>query len=150
MSDIPNVRNEDGLIVFNALFPQIRNRIVNQTNPNLLTPDFVSDIIREFIIRADDTNPLTPVEGDIVSNAFSDLEIEYNVDIISDLVEKSIELGIEVDNLTDLKDLMYQMDSTIKDMKSNASLTSMDIDELSKRILKLYKKNGCSVFRTTS
>ncbi len=47
-----------------------------------------------------------------------------------------------VDNLTDLKGLMYQMDSTIKDMKSNVSLTSMDIDELSKRILKLYKKMG--------
>ena len=139
MSDIRKVRNEDGLIVFNALFPQIRNRIVNQTNPNLLTPDFVSDIIREFIIRAEDTNPLTRVEGDIVSNAFSDLEIEYNVDIISDLVDKSIELGVDVDNLTDLKGLMYQMDSTIKDMKSNVSLTSMDIDELSKRILKLYK-----------
>ena len=142
MSEIRKVRNEDGLIVFNALFPQIRNRIVNQTNPNLLTPDFVSDIIREFIIRAEDTNPLTRVEGDIVSNAFDDLEVEYNVDIISDLVDKSIELGIEVDNLIDLKDLMYQMDSTIKDMKSNASLTSMDIDELSKRILKLYKKMG--------
>jgi len=142
MSEIRKVRNEDGLIVFNALFPQIRNRIVNQTNPNLLTPDFVSDIIREFIIRAEDTNPLTRVEGDIVSNAFDDLEVEYNVDIISDLVDKSIELGIEVDNLIDLKDLMYQMDSTIKDMKSNASLTSMDIDELSKRILRLYKKQG--------
>ena len=142
MSDIRKVRNEDGLIIFNALFPQIRNRIVNQTNPNLLTPDFVSDIIREFIIRAEDTNPLTRVEGDIVSNAFDDLEVEYNVDIISDLVEKSIELGMIVDNLTDLKDLMYQMDSTIKDIKSNVSLTSMDIDELSKRILKLYKKLG--------
>jgi len=82
------------------------------------------------------------VEGDIVSNAFDDLEVEYNVDIISDLVEKSIELGIVVDNLTDLKGLMYQMDSTIKDMKSNVSLTSMDIDELSKRILKLNKKLG--------
>jgi hypothetical protein len=34
------------------------------------------------------------------------------------------------------------MDSTIKDIKSNVSLTSMDIDELSKRILKLYKKLG--------
>jgi len=142
MSEIRKVRNEDGLIVFNALFPQIRNRIVNQTNPNLLTPEFVSDIIREFIIRAEDTNPLTRVEGDIVSNAFDDLEVEYNVDIISDLVEKSIELGVDVDNLTEMRDLMYQMDSTIKDMKSNASLTSMDIDELSKRILKLYKKLG--------
>ena len=142
MSEIRKVRNEDGLIIFNALFPQIRNRIVNQTNPNLLTPEFVSDIIREFIIRAEDTNPLTRVEGDIVSNAFDDLELEYNVDIISDLVEKSIELGMIVDNLTDLKGLMYQMDSTIKDMKSNVSLTSMDIDELSKRILKLYKKLG--------
>jgi len=142
MSDIRKVRNEDGLIIFNALFPQIRNRIVNQTNPNLLTPDFVSDIIREFIIRAEDTNPLTRVEGDIVSNAFNDLEVEYHVDIISDLVDKSIELGMIVVNLTDLKGLMYQMDSTIKDMKSNASLTSMDIDELSKRILKLYKKMG--------
>jgi len=142
MSDIRKVRNEDGLIIFNALFPQIRNRIVNQTNPNLLTPDFVSDIIREFIIRAEDTNPLTRVEGDIVSNAFDDLEVEYHVDIISDLVDKSIELGMIVDNLTDLKGLMYQMDSTIKDMKSNASLTSMDIDELSKRILQLYKKLG--------
>jgi hypothetical protein len=142
MSEIRKVRNEDGLIIFNALFPQIRNRIVNQTNPNLLTPEFVSDIIREFIIRAEDTNPLTRVEGDIVSNAFDDLEVEYNVDIISDLVEKSIELGVDVDNLTEMRDLMYQMDSTIKDMKSNASLTSMDIDELSKRILKLYKKLG--------
>jgi len=142
MNDIRKVRNEDGLIVFNALFPQIRNRIVNQTNPNLLTPEFVSDIIREFIIRAEDTNPLTRVEGDIVSNAFDDLELEYNVDIISDLIEKSIELGVDVDNLTEMRDLMYQMDSTIKDMKSNASLTSMDIDELSKRILKLYKKLG--------
>ena len=142
MSDIRKVRNEDGLIIFNALFPQIRNRIVNQTNPNLLTPDFVSDIIREFIIRAEDTNPLTRVEGDIVSNAFDDLEVEYNVDIICDLVEKSIELGMIVDNLTYLKDLMYQMDSTIRDIKSNVSLTSMDIDELSKRILKLYKKLG--------
>jgi hypothetical protein len=107
-----------------------------------LTPDFVSDIIREFMIRAEDTNPLTRVEGDIVSNAFDDLEVEYNVDIISDLVEKSIELGVDVDHLVDLKDLMYQMDSTIKDMKSNASLTSVDIDELSKRILRLYKKMG--------
>ena len=142
MSEIRKVRNEDGLIIFNALFPQIRNRIVNQTNPNLLTPEFVSDIIREFIIRAEDTNPLTRVEGDIVSNAFDDLEVEYNVDIISDLVDKSIELGVDVDNLTEMRDLMYQMDSTIKDMKSNASLTSMDIDELSKRILKLYKKMG--------
>ena len=142
MSEIRKVRNEDGLIIFNALFPQIRNRIVNQTNPNLLTPDFVSDIIREFIIRAEDTNPLTRVEGDIVSNAFDDLEVEYNVDIISDLIEKSIELGVDVDNLTEMRDLMYQMDSTIKDIKSNASLTSMDIEELSKRILSLYKKLG--------
>jgi len=142
MNDIRKVRNEDGLILFNALFPQIRNRIVNQTNPNLLTPDFVIDIIREFIIRAEDTNPLTRVEGDIVSNASDDLEVEYNVDIISDLVEKSIELGKEVDNLVDLKDLMYQMDSTIKDMKSNVSLTSVDIDVLSKRILRLYRKLG--------
>jgi len=86
-----------------------------------LTPDFVIDIIREFIIRAEDTNPLTRVEGDIFSNPFDDLEVEYNVDIISDLVDKSIELGINVDNLTDLKSLMYQVDSTIKDMKSNAS-----------------------------
>ena len=78
----------------------------------------------------------------IVSNAFDDLEVEYNVDIISDLIEKSIELGVDVDNLTEMRDLMYQMDSTIKDMKSNASLTSMDIDELSKRILTLYKKLG--------
>ncbi len=82
------------------------------------------------------------MEGDIVSNAFDDLEVEYNVDIISDLIEKSIELGVEVDNLTYLKGLMYLMDYTIKDMKSNVSLTSMDIDELSKRILKLYKKLG--------
>ena len=107
-----------------------------------MTPDSVSDIIREFIIRAEDTNPLTRVEGDIVNNAFDDLEVEYNVDIISDLEDKSIELGMTVDNLTDLKGLMYQVDSTIKDMKSNVSLTSMDIDELSKRILKLYKKLG--------
>jgi len=107
-----------------------------------LTPDFVSDIIREFIIRAEDTNPLTRVEGDIVSNTFDDLEVEYNVDIISHLVDKSIELGIIVDNLTDLRGLMYQMDSTIKDLKSNVSLTSMDIDELSKHILQLYKKIG--------
>ena len=142
MSEIRKVRNEDGLIIFNALFPQIRNRIVNQTNPNLLTPDFVSDIIREFIIRAEDTNPLTRVEGDIVSNAFDDLEVEYNVDIISDLIEKSIELGVDVNNLTEMRDFMYQMDSTIKDIKSNASLTSMDIEELSKRILSLYKKLG--------
>ena len=112
-----------------------------------MTPDFVIDIIREFIIRAEDTNPLTRVEGDIFSNPFDDLEVEYNVDIISDLVDKSIELGIEVDNLIDLKDLMYQMDSTIKDMKSNASLTSMDIDERSKRILKLYKKLGIRNFK---
>ena len=41
-------------------------------------------------------------------------------------MDKSIELGMIVDNLTDLKGLMYQMDSTIKDMKSNVSLTSMD------------------------
>jgi len=150
MSDIRKVRNEVGLIVFNALFLQIRNRFVNQTNPNLLTPDFVSDIIHEFNIRAEDTNPLTRVEGDIVSNAFDDLEVEYNVDIISDLVDKSIELGMIVDNLTVLKGLMYQMDSTIQNMKSNVSLTSMDIDELSKRILKLYKKIRCPFFRTTS
>jgi len=142
MSDIRRVRNEDGLIVFNALFPQIRNRIVNQTNPNLLTPDFVSDKIREFIIKAEDTNPLTRVEGDIVSNAFGDLELEYNVDIISDVIDKAIELDLDVENLTEMRSLMYQMDSTIQDMKSNASLTSMDIDELSKRILKLYKKLG--------
>jgi hypothetical protein len=115
---------------------------VNQTNPNLLTPEFVSDIIREFIIRAEDTNPLTRVEGDIVSNAFDDIEVEYNVGIISDLIDKSIDIGVDVDNLTEMRDLMYQMDSTIKDMKSNASLTSTDIDELSKRILKLYKKMG--------
>ena len=142
MSEIRKVRNEDGLIIFNALFPQIRNRIVNQTNPSLLTPDFVSDIIREFIIRAEDTNPLTRVEGDIVSNAFDDLEVEYNADIVSDLVQKGVEFNVDVENLALLRDLMYQMESTIQDMKSNVSLTSMDLDELSKRILRLYKKVG--------
>jgi hypothetical protein len=142
MSDIRKVRNDDGLIIFNALFSQIRNRIVNQTNPNLLTPDFVSDIIREFIIRAEDTNPLTRVEGDIVSNAFDDLEEEYNADIVSDLVQKGVELDVDVENLSLLRDLMCQMESTIQDKKSNVSLTSMDLDELSKRILRLYKKVG--------
>jgi hypothetical protein len=142
MSDIRKVRNEDGLIIFNALFPQIRNRIVNQTNPNLLTPDFVSDIIREFIIRAEDMNPLTRVEGDIVSDAFDDLEVEYNVDIVNDIVQQGIELGLYMENLSLLSGVMNQMESTIKDMKSNVSLTSMDIDELSKRILRLYKKVG--------
>jgi hypothetical protein len=142
MSDIRKVRNEDGLIIFNALFPQIRNRIVNQTNPNLLTPDFVSDIIREFIIKAEDTNPLTRVEGDVITNAFGDLELEYNVDIISDVIDKALELDLDVENLTEMRGLMYHMDSTIQDMKSNTSLTSLDIDELSKRILKLYKKLG--------
>ena len=47
-----------------------------------------------------------------------------------------------MDNLIEMRDLMYHMDSTIEDMKSNASLTSMDIDDLSKRILKLIKKLG--------
>jgi len=93
MNDIRKVRNEDGLIIFNTLFPQICNRIINQTNPNLLTPDFVGDIIREFIIRAEDMNPLTRVEGDIVSDAFDDLEVEYNVDIVNDIVQQGMELG---------------------------------------------------------
>ena len=47
-----------------------------------------------------------------------------------------------MENLTEMRGLMYHMDSTIQDMKSNTSLTSLDIDELSKRILKLYKKLG--------
>ena len=119
-------------------------------SPKPLPLKVVSDIIREFIIRAEDTNPLTRVEGDIVSNAFDDLEVEYNADIVSDLIDKSIELGVDVDNLVDLKGLMYQMDSTIKDMKSNASLTSMDIDELSKHILRLYKKLGVPSLGQTS
>ena len=102
----------------------------------------MSDIIREFIIKAEDTNPLTRVEGDVVSNAFGDLELEYNVDIISDVIDKAIELDLDVENLAEMRGLMYHMDSTIQDMKSNTSLTSLDIDELSKRILKLYKKLG--------
>jgi len=121
---------------------------VNQTNPNLLTSDFVSDIIREFIFRAEYTNSLTRVEGEIIKNAFDDLEVQYNFDIISDSVDKYIELGINVGNLVDMKVLKYQMDSTIEDMNTNAALTSMDIDELSKGILRLYK-NRCTLFRST-
>jgi len=70
------------------------------------------------------------------------LELEYNVDIISDVINKALELDLDVENLTEMRGLMYHMDSTIQDMKSNTSLTSLDIDELSKRILKLYKKLG--------
>ena len=121
---------------------------MNQTNPNLLTSDFVSDIIREFIFRAEYTNSLTRVEGEIIKNAFDDLEVQYNFDIISDSVDKYIELGINVGNLVDMKVLKYQMDSTIEDMNTNAALTSMDIDELSKGILRLYK-NRCTLFRST-
>jgi len=47
-----------------------------------------------------------------------------------------------MENLSLLSGVMNQIESTIKDMKSNVSLTSMDIDELSKRILRLYKKVG--------
>jgi len=82
------------------------------------------------------------VEGDVITNAFGDLELEYNVDIISDVIDKALELDLDVENLTEMRGLMYHMDSTIQDMKSNTSLTSLDIDELSKRILKLYKKLG--------
>ena len=40
--------------------------------------------------QQEDTNPLTRVEGDVVSNAFGDLELEYNVDIISDVIDKAL------------------------------------------------------------
>jgi len=47
-----------------------------------------------------------------ISSFVGDLELEYKVDIISDVIDKAIELDLDVENLTEMRGLMCQMDST--------------------------------------
>lgn len=145
MNSIRTTRGNDGVIIFNALFPQIRNKIVNETNPKLLTPAFVADIIREFIIRNEDTNPLTRMKDENVSKSIDDLEIDYNADIISTLINLGRENGLTAPFLSELAQLQKFLDgfsTLIERMKGDADMTKDELEQISKKIRATYKKLG--------
>lgn len=145
MNSIRSTRGNDGVIIFNALFPQIRNKIVNETNPKLLTPAFVADIIREFIIRNEDTNPLTRMKDENVSKSIDDLEIDYNGDVIRSLMEIGRQNGLTAPFLSELAQLQRFLDgfsTLIERMKGDADMTKDDLEQISKKIRTTYKKLG--------
>ena len=145
MNSIRTTRGNDGVIIFNALFPQIRNKIVNETNPKLLTPAFVADIIREFIIRNEDTNPLTRMKDENVSKSIDDLEIDYNADIIRTLIDLGRQNGLPSTQLSELAQLQRFLDgfsTLIERMKNDADMTKDDLEQISKKIRATYKKLG--------
>jgi hypothetical protein len=145
MNAIRTTRGNDGVIIFNALFPQIRNKIVNETNPKLLTPAFVGDIIREFIIRNEDTNPLTRMKGENISKSIDDLEIDYNEDIINKLIDLGRQNGLPSTQLSELARLQRFLDgfsTLIERMKGDADMTKDELEQISKKIRATYKKLG--------
>jgi hypothetical protein len=145
MNSIRTTRGNDGVIIFNALFPQIRNKIVNDTNPKLLTPAFVGDIIREFIIRNEDTNPLTRMKGENISKSIDDLEIDYNEDIINKLIDLGRQNGLPSTQLSELAQLQKFLNGfsiLIERMKGDADMTKDELEQISKKIRTTYKKLG--------
>jgi hypothetical protein len=145
MNAIRTTRGNDGVIIFNALFPQIRNKIVNETNPKLLTPAFVGDIIREFIIRNEDTNPLTRMKGENISKSIDDLEIDYNEDIINKLIDLGRQNGLPSTQLSELAQLQKFLNGfsiLIERMKGDADMTKDELEQISKKIRTTYKKLG--------
>ena len=145
MNSIRSTRGNDGVIIFNALFPQIRNKIVNETNPKLLTPAFVADIIREFIIRNEDTNPLTRMKDENVSKSIDDLEIDYNGDVIRSLIDLGRQNGLTAPFLSELARLQRFLDdfsTLIERMKGDDDMTKDDLEQISKKIRTTYKKLG--------
>lgn len=76
----------EGIIKFNAFFPQIKNRLLRSVNPSLITGNYLANWIVDYIRRSDTMNPLSfSSTGELLQSSFADaISVYPNYDIVAE------------------------------------------------------------------
>lgn len=76
----------EGIVKFNAFFPQIKNRLLRSVNPAFLTGNYLANWIVDYIRRSDTINPLAYNQsGEMLQSSFADAtNINPNYDMMAE------------------------------------------------------------------
>ena len=89
LSVVNAIRRSDeseGIVKFNAFFPQIKTRLLRSVNPAFLTGNYLSNWIVDYIRRSDTINPLAfSQSGEMLQSSFADAtNINPNYDMMAE------------------------------------------------------------------
>jgi len=76
----------EGIVKFNAFFPQIKNRLLRSVSPSLITANYLANWVVDYIRRSDTMNPLAfYTTGELLQSSFADtISVYPNFDIVAE------------------------------------------------------------------
>jgi len=77
MSAIRESDESEGILKFNAFFPQIKSRLLRSMSPELLTANYLAKWITDYIRRSDTINPLQLDGSSEAKSSFADFFLVY-------------------------------------------------------------------------
>ncbi len=114
MSAIRESDESEGILKFNAFFPQIKSRLLRSMNPELLTANYLAKWITDYIRRSDSINPLQLDTTGEAKSSFADFFLVYpNFRTFANF-------GVEVASFSNLIVKVAGFDEEIKGDLSNA------------------------------
>ena len=149
----------EGIVKFNAFFPQIKNRLLRSVNPAFLTGNYLANWIVDYIRRSDTINPLAYNQsGEMLQSSFADAtNINPNYDMMAEFkdivftfsqqlfsipsIDESIASGLE-DGLEQLSTLLEVIprQKDLNEVREKAS--SVELEDFAKFLQAYYQNIG--------
>ena len=149
----------EGIVKFNAFFPQIKTRLLRSVNPAFLTGNYLANWIVDYIRRSDTINPLAYNQsGEMLQSSFADAtNINPNYDMMAEFkdivftfsqqllripsIDESIASGVE-DGLEQLSTLLEVIpkQKDLNEVREKAS--SVELEDFAKFLQAYYKNIG--------
>jgi hypothetical protein len=149
----------EGIVKFNAFFPQIKNRLLRSVNPAFLTGNYLANWIVDYIRRSDTLNPLAYNQsGEMLQSSFADAtNINPNYDMMAEFkdivftfsqklfsipsIDESIASGVE-DGLEQLSTLLEVIpkQKDLNEVREKAS--SVELEDFAKFLQAYYQNIG--------
>lgn len=149
----------EGIVKFNAFFPQIKTRLLRSVNPAFLTGNYLANWIVDYIRRSDTINPLAYNQsGEMLQSSFADAtNINPNYDMMAEFkdivftfsqqllripsIDESIASGVE-DGLEQLSTLLEVIpkQKDLNEVREKAS--SVELEDFAKFLQAYYQNIG--------
>jgi len=149
----------EGIVKFNAFFPQIKTRLLRSVNPAFLTGNYLANWIVDYIRRSDTINPLAYNQsGEMLQSSFADAtNINPNYDMMAEFkdivftfsqqllripsIDESIASGVE-DGLEQLSTLLEVIPKQIDLNEVREKASSVELEDFAKFLQSYYKNIG--------
>ena len=149
----------EGIVKFNAFFPQIKTRLLRSVNPAFLTGNYLANWIVDYIRRSDTINPLAYNQsGEMLQSSFADAtNINPNYDMMAEFkdivftfsqqllsipsIDQRVSSEVE-DGLEQLSTLLEVIPKQIDLNEVREKASSVELEDFAKFLQSYYKNIG--------